>query len=63
MADEDLIDFEEARPAGLHGLRLPAFWVDKPVITHIVGPFILTYHDVTERKHDYFYTVFTVILW
>jgi hypothetical protein len=31
MADEDLIDFEEARPAGLHSLRLPPFWVDKPV--------------------------------
>ncbi len=28
MEDEDLIDFDEARPAGLHSLRLPAFWVD-----------------------------------
>jgi hypothetical protein len=24
MEDEDLIDFEEARPAGLNSLRLPA---------------------------------------
>jgi hypothetical protein len=31
MEDEDLIDFKEARPAGLNSLRLPAFWVDKPV--------------------------------
>jgi hypothetical protein len=31
MENEDLIDFSEARPAGLHSLRLPAFWVDKPV--------------------------------
>jgi hypothetical protein len=29
--DEDLIDFDEARPTGLHSLKLPAFWVDKPV--------------------------------
>jgi hypothetical protein len=31
MEDGDLIDFEEARPAGLHSLHLPSFWVDKPV--------------------------------
>jgi hypothetical protein len=32
MEDEDLIDFAEARPSGLHSLKLPASWVDKPVL-------------------------------
>jgi hypothetical protein len=31
MEDEDLIDFDEARPVGLYSLKLPAFWVDKLV--------------------------------
>jgi hypothetical protein len=31
MEDEDLIDFDEARPAGLHSLKLTAFWADKLV--------------------------------
>ncbi len=31
MEDKDLIDFDETRPTGLHSLKLPAFWVDKPV--------------------------------
>jgi hypothetical protein len=31
MEDEDLIDFAEARPSGLHSLKLPASWVEKTV--------------------------------
>jgi hypothetical protein len=31
VEDEDLINFGKARPADLHSLKLPAFWVDKPV--------------------------------
>jgi hypothetical protein len=38
MEDKDLIDFDEARPAGLHRLRLSAFWVDKPVIWFVLAP-------------------------
>jgi uncharacterized membrane protein YgcG len=57
MADEDLIDFEEARPAGLHGLRLPAFWVDKPVSWFVLAESRFRLHGIHREQTRYDYLV------
>jgi hypothetical protein len=50
MVDEDLIDFEEARPAGLHSLRLPAFWVDKPVSWFVLAESRFRLHGIHREQ-------------
>jgi hypothetical protein len=57
MADEDLIDFEEARPAGLHSLRLPAFWVDKPVSWFVLAESRFRLHGIHREQTRYDYLV------
>jgi uncharacterized membrane protein YgcG len=57
MADEDLIDFEEARPAGLHSLRLPPFWVDKPVSWFVLAESRFRLHGIHREQTRYDYLV------
>jgi hypothetical protein len=57
MEDEDLIDFTEARPAGLHGLRLPAFWVDKPASWFVLAESRFRLHRIHREQTRYDYLV------
>jgi hypothetical protein len=57
MEDEDLIDFDEARPAGLHSLRLPAFWVDKPVSWFVLAESRFRLHGIHREQTRYDYLV------
>jgi hypothetical protein len=57
MEDEDLIDFGEARPAGLHSLRLPLFWVDKPVSWSVLAESRFRLHGITREQTRYDYLV------
>jgi hypothetical protein len=57
MEDEDLIDFEEARPADLHSLRLPAFWVDKPVSWFVLAESRFRLHGIHREQTRYDYLV------
>jgi hypothetical protein len=61
MDDEDLIDFTEARPAGLHSLRLPAFWPDKPVSWFVLGESRFRLHGIhrEQTKYDYLVSALT----
>jgi hypothetical protein len=61
MADEDLIDFEEARPAGLHSLQLPAFWVDKPMSLLVLAESRFWLHGIhrEQTKYDYLVSALT----
>jgi hypothetical protein len=57
MEDEDLIDFDKARPAGLHSLRLPAFWVDKPVRWFVLAESRFRLHGIHREQTRYDYLV------
>jgi hypothetical protein len=57
MEDEDLIDFDEARPIGLHSLRLPAFWVDKPVSWFVLAESRFRLHGIHREQTRYDYLV------
>ncbi len=57
MEDEDLIDFTEARPAGLHSLRLPVFWVDKPVSWFVLAESHFRLHRIHRQQTRYNYLV------
>jgi uncharacterized membrane protein YgcG len=57
MADEDLIDFDEARPASLHSLRLPPFWVDKPVSWFVLAESRFRLHGIQREQTRYDYLV------
>jgi hypothetical protein len=57
MEDENLINFEEAMPAGLHSLRLPPFWVDKPVSWFVLAESRFRLHGVTREQTRYDYLV------
>jgi hypothetical protein len=57
MEDEDLIDFTEARPAGLHSLRLPAFWVDKPASWFVPAESRFHLHGIHREQTRYNYLV------
>jgi hypothetical protein len=57
MEDEDLIDFDEARHAGLHSLRLPAFWVDKPVSWFVLAESRFRLHGINREQTRYDYLV------
>jgi hypothetical protein len=61
MEDEDLIDFEEARPAGLHSLRLPSFWVDKPVSWFVLAESRFRLHGINreQTRYDYLFSALT----
>jgi hypothetical protein len=61
MADEDLIDFEEVRPGGLHSLRLPSFWVDKPVSWFVLAESRFRLHGIhrEQTKYDYLVSALT----
>ncbi len=57
MEDENLIDFNEARPAGLHSLKLPAFWVDKPVSWFVLAESRFRLHCIHREQTRYDYLV------
>ncbi len=57
MEDEDLIDFTEARPAGLHSLRLPSFWVDKPASWFVLAESRFRLHGIHREQTRYDYLV------
>ncbi len=57
MEDEDLIDFDKARPAGLHSLCLPAFWVDKPVSWFVLAESRFRLHGINREQTRYNYLV------
>ncbi len=57
MADEDLIDFEEAGPTGPHSLRLPAFWVDKPMSWFVLAESWFRLHGIHREQTRYDYLV------
>jgi hypothetical protein len=57
MEDEDLIDFTKARPASLHSLRLPAFWVDKPVSWFVLAESRFRLHGIHREQTRYDYLV------
>jgi hypothetical protein len=57
MEDEDLIDFDEARPTGLHSLQLPAFWVDKPVSWFVLVESHFRLHGINWEQARYNYLV------
>jgi hypothetical protein len=57
MEDENLIDFDEARPAGLHSLRLPAFWVDKPVSWFVLAESRFRLNSIHREQTRYDYLV------
>jgi hypothetical protein len=57
MEDKDLIEFTETRPAGLHGLRLPAFWVDKPVSWFVLAESCFWLHGIHREQTRYDYLV------
>jgi hypothetical protein len=57
MADKDLIDFEEARPAGPHSLRLPVFWVDKPMSWFMLAENWFRLHRIHREHTRYNYLV------
>jgi hypothetical protein len=61
MEDENLINFEEATPAGLHSLRLPPFWVDKPVGWFVLVESGFRLHGVTweQTRYDYLVSALT----
>jgi hypothetical protein len=61
MEDEDLIDFDEARPDGLHSLWLPAFWVDNPVSWFMLAEnhFHLNGINREQTKYDYLVSALT----
>jgi hypothetical protein len=51
MEDEDLI------PASLHSLRLPAFWVDKPVSWFVLAESCFCLHGIHREQTLYNYLV------
>jgi hypothetical protein len=53
----DLIDFVEARPAGLHTLRLPSFWVNKPVSWFVLAESRFRLHGINREQTRYDYLV------
>ncbi len=57
MEDEDLIYFDEAGPAGLHSLKLPAFWVDKPVSWFVLAESRFRLHGIHREQTRYDYLV------
>jgi hypothetical protein len=57
MEDEDLIDFDKARPAGPHSFRLPAFWVDKPVSWFVLAESHFWLHGINREQTRYEYLV------
>jgi hypothetical protein len=57
MADEDLINFKEVRPGGLHSLRLPSFWVDKPVCWFVLAESRFRLHGIQREQTKYDYLV------
>jgi hypothetical protein len=57
IEDEDLIDFKEARPAGLNSLNLPAFWVDKPVSWFMLAESRFRLHGIHREQTRYDYLV------
>ncbi len=57
MEDEDLMDFNKARPAGLHSLCLPSFWVDKPVSLFVLAESRFRLHGITQEQTRYNYLV------
>jgi hypothetical protein len=63
MEDEDLIDFNEARPAGLHSLKLPAFWVDKRVSWFVLAESCFRLHGINrdreQTRYDYLVSALT----
>jgi hypothetical protein len=60
MEDEDLINFDEARPAGLHSLKLQAFWVDKPVSWFALAESRFRLHGMHRELTHYDYLVFAL---
>jgi hypothetical protein len=60
MEDEDLIDFDEARPAGLLSLKLLAFWVDKPVSWFVLAESRFRLHGIHREQTRYDYLVSTL---
>jgi hypothetical protein len=57
MEDEYLINFDKARPAGLNSLRLPAFWVEKPVSWFVLAESRFRLHGITREQTRYDYLV------
>jgi hypothetical protein len=57
MKDEDLIDFDEARPDDLNSLRLPPFWVDKPVSWFVLAESCFRLHGINREQTKYDYLV------
>jgi hypothetical protein len=53
MEDEDLIDFDKARPAGLPSLKLPAFWVDKLVSWLVLAESCFQLHVINREQTRY----------
>jgi hypothetical protein len=53
MEDEDLIDFDKARPAGLPSLKLPAFWVDKLVSWLVLAESCFQLHVINRVQTRY----------
>jgi hypothetical protein len=50
MEDQDLINFTEVRPAGLHILKLSVFWVDKPDSWFLLAKGRFAYTASTENR-------------
>jgi hypothetical protein len=55
MMDKDLIDFNKARPAGLISLKLPAFWIDKPVSWSVLAESQFRLHGIHREQTRYGY--------
>jgi hypothetical protein len=60
MEDEDFIDFDEARPAGLHSLRMLACWVDKSVSWFVLAESRFRLHGIHREQTRYDYLVSTL---
>ena len=52
MEEVDLIELED-RPTGVHGLRLPAFWVDKPASWFVLAESRFRLHGVNREQSKY----------
>jgi hypothetical protein len=57
VEDEDLINFGKARHTDLHSLKLPAFWVDKPVSWFVLAESRFRLHGINRVQTRYDYLV------
>jgi hypothetical protein len=55
LMDKDLIDFNKATPAGLISLKLPAFWIDKPVSWSVLAESQFRLHGIHREQTRYGY--------